>query len=169
MRLPRPTPTRFPMPNFSNWFLGLIRGNAALRNNLNTQFPFLGLSALDKAKAIPETLLKSLADPNLQEILFAFIIQYYGFGTSPEEMYKPGTLQKIIDTIGYGGQSIAAGAYQKVLGKLPDKEILPTSSLESFESSLMRLKNKSDLDELDSIINYYEKEVSDFLEFFGIK
>ncbi len=157
-----------------NWFQNAATTNSALRANLHRRMPFLGLNILNKAGTFTDQTIKAISDPSIQELLFTAVMQFYGLGVRPEEMYKPGEFQKLIETPGYAGESIAAGAFQRKLGTPPPENILPKYKFMDFATALQKVATNPNLSVSDkeiglkSIIRTYQNETNAFMDFLGI-
>lgn len=127
-----------------------------LRDEFARRFPVLS-GGIGK-EVFAQRFLESIEDPSFQILAVTGIQQLMGLGLLPQESYKPEAFQQLFRTKGFGGEMIAAGAYQKTTGKLPPREILPTLTLAQFEAQLQRIGNDPNL-----LPAQKAKALSDFL------
>lgn len=106
-----------------------------------------------------ENFMKALADKSFQVLAFSAAQKLLGLGLLSEEQYKPEAFEQLFRTKGYGGESIAAGAYQKTTGKLPPREILPKMTIDQFEAELRKIGNDPNLKPAEKM-----KKLSEFLK-----
>lgn len=128
-----------------------------LRDMFAMRFP--GFSGGIGPQVFVENFMKSLADPSFQILAFSAAQKLMGLGLTPQEQYKTQAFEELFRTKGYGGQSIAAGAYQKTTGKLPPREILPKMTIQEFEAQLRKIGNDPNLKPAEKMA-----KLSDFLK-----
>lgn len=127
-----------------------------LRDEISRRFP--AFSGGIGKEVFAEKFLQAIDDPAFQILAVTGIQQLMGLGLLPQEAYKPEAFQQLFRTKGYGGQSIAAGAYQKTTGKLPPREILPPITIAQFEAQLQQIGNNPNLQPAQKL-----KAASDFI------
>lgn len=126
-----------------------------IRDFLSKKFP--ELSGRVGPEVFTNRFLESLNDPAFIILAISGVQELIGSGAKPEELYKPQALTQYYRTMGYKDQPIAAGAYQKTLGKVPPRQILPQMSVADFEAELRRIGS------LNLPAAEKAKQLSDFL------
>ena len=114
-----------------------------VRDFITSKWP--GLGGGIGPEVFKENFVKAIDNPAFQTIAVTAIQQMAGLGQLPQDLYKPEAFSQLYSTKGYGGEMIAAGAYQKTTGKLPPREILPRLTVNQFEESLRRISKDPSL------------------------
>lgn len=111
---------------------------------------------------LPGVLLKAMQNPALQDLLFTVIQKEQGLSVQPEQMYKPGKegLSYYFETLGESGHPIAAGAYQRVFDKAPQKENLPTISENDIMSKTTEIMRNPKLSK--------DQKLSEFMKLYSV-
>lgn len=167
----------------SGFVVNSLLGSSALLNNIMLAFPQLGLGAVRGTANLKNKLLELIADPAVHELLFTAILQQLGATGRAEDYFKgkilpDGTyqspLESIIQTPGYKGESIAAGAYQKTMGKTPPENILPKYEISDFQSAIntivydKSLSTTNRIAKLNQAIEYWDSITKGFGDFMNL-
>lgn len=93
------------------------------------------------ATQLVPTIIKMVAQPEVFSLFLAVLQQEFGLSLRAEDMYKTGPegISRYFETLGEGGQTIGAGAYQRVFKKLPKKEDLPKTQPNDYFNRLETL------------------------------
>ena len=152
----------------ANLLAQLLQRDPRLRRYVGRSSPVV--NAISDIGNIPKEVFDALQEPAIQDGVFAAVVQYYGLGTSPEEMYKPEFIQYLLNKKSADNQLLILGAYESPFTP-PPADILPDQNLtvEKLSSELKSLQYGAELENLDGLLGYYEEKLGPVINFFKLK
>lgn len=144
-----------PVQFIANLFLG----SKKFRDAMGKKFPniFTMLDPTDKNNLIKK-ISEAFLDEEFQKFFIATIMPMMGVSIQPKHMYSPDAMKYYLGTPGFTGESIASGAYQMSLERMPTVRDLPPKNLKDFVDEIRALDQKYGDEITDPKINIAKKQ-----------
>lgn len=162
--------------NWAKLIPALFNINSALKDNFLSKYPRYKAGIIPNIQALVKDFVSALNDPAFKEVAVAGILQLMGAGYFTEDMYTQAALQYYYETPDAYGMPIAEGGYQKHLGKMPPKEIIPkerpndlNAKIEAIGKDPRYKTPQAKIQALNSLLGSFLDKVKPLENFTGIK
>lgn len=133
-----------PGMKMSQLVANFIMGSSKTMDALMKKFPnIFTLGSFTNPNQLMNKILENLDNKEFQTYLLTFILPgFLGQNIKPSDSFQPGAFQYYLQTPGYGGDSIASGAYQMQLERMPTASELPPKGLQQFLAEVRQIDNQ---------------------------